>query len=76
MEADYGAQTRLFHSVRQRTLGGWIFSRDVLSDAGAASRTAAGVEPSWQGYSIASWTIMGEAETSSAAATRKWSRLA
>jgi len=52
MEADFGEQTRLFHFVRQGGMGA----------AAAKVGPSAGEAPSWQGYSVASWTTMGGKE--------------
>ena len=60
IEADYGTQTRLlpFRSAAGPWTAGFR-QRDVFSTAAAKVEPPAGLEPSWQGYSIASWTIMG-----------------
>jgi len=60
IEADYGTQTRLFHfgplpdAGRLDSSNATFFPPQV-----ATSEPPAGLEPSWQGHSIASWTIMG-----------------
>ena len=60
LEADYGTQTRLFHFGPPQSEGRLDYSNATFFP----SRTPmleppAGIEPSWQGYSVASWTIMG-----------------
>jgi len=73
--ADY-AQTRLFHFGPHR-LGGWIFFNATSFRRGALQvEPPAGVEPSWQGYSIASWTIMGGSGDFERGATRSGHDLA
>ena len=48
MEADFGNQTRLFH-----------FTKGVQPRGALKSEAPAGLEPSLQGYTTASWVIMG-----------------
>ena len=68
MEADYGTQARLFHFGPPADAGRLDFDNATfLPPQPTKVEPPAGVEPSWQGYSIASWTIRGAAETSSAA---------
>lgn len=60
MEADYGSQTRLFHFGPPPDAGQLDFGNATFVPPRAQKvEPPAGVEPSWQGHSIASWTIMG-----------------
>jgi hypothetical protein len=59
MDIDYGTQTRLFHfpapaqGPRNLSSGTYIPGETLKTDA------PAGTQPSWQGYSVASWNAMG-----------------
>ena len=60
MEADYGTQTRIFHfgpppDRGRLDYGNATFVPPLVTKV----EPPAGLEPSWQGYSMASWTIMG-----------------
>jgi len=60
MEADYGTQTRLFHFGPPPNAGQLNSTNATYLPPGVTKvEPPAGLEPSWQGYSIASWTIMG-----------------
>jgi len=60
MDADYGTQTRVFRFGPPADAGQMNFSNATYFPPQAAKvEPPAGVEPGWQGYSIASWTIMG-----------------
>ena len=60
MEADYGSQTRLFHFGPPPDPGQLDYGNATFFPPRPSKVEApAGVEPSWQGHSIASWTIMG-----------------
>lgn len=60
LEADYGTQTRLFHFGPPQDAGRLDFGNATFFPPQVTRvEPPAGVEPSWQGYSIASWTIMG-----------------
>jgi len=59
VEADYGTQTRLFHFGPPASEGRLDYSNATFFPSRAlAFQPPAGVEPSGQGYSIASWTIV------------------
>ena len=59
MEADYGTQTRLFVFGLPPEAGALNFVNATYFPPEPANvEPPAGLEPSWQGYSIASWTIM------------------
>jgi hypothetical protein len=63
MEADYGTQTRLFHFGPPANAGQLDYSNATYRLADMAKvEPPAGLQPSWQGYSIASWTIVGGSE--------------
>ena len=60
VEADYGTQTRLFRFGPQAGGGRLDYSNATFFPPQAqTAEPPPGVEPSWQGYSIASWIIMG-----------------
>ena len=60
MEADLGTQTRLFHFGPPPAAGRLDFSNATyVPPQPPRADPPAGLEPSWQGYSTASWTIMG-----------------
>jgi len=60
MEADYGTQTRVFHFGPPPDRGRLDYGNATFVPPQVQKvQPPAGVEPSWQGYSIASWTIMG-----------------
>jgi hypothetical protein len=60
VEADYGTQTRLFHFGPPADGGRLDYSNATFFPPQPAKvEPPAGVAPSRQGYSIASWTIMG-----------------
>ena len=60
VDADYGTQTRLFHFGPPADRGRLDYTNATLFPPQVQPVTPpAGVEPSWQGHSIASWTIMG-----------------
>jgi hypothetical protein len=60
VEADYGTQTRLFHFGPPADGGRLDYSNATFFPPQPAKvAPPAGVAPSRQGYSIASWTIMG-----------------
>ena len=60
MEADYGTQTRLFHFGPPPRGGQMNYGNATYIPPEAPKREVpAGLEPSWQGYSTATWLIMG-----------------
>lgn len=60
VEADYGSQTRLFHFGPPPDAGRLDYGNATFFPAQVPKvEPKAGVEPSWQGVSSASWTIMG-----------------
>jgi len=60
VEADFGTQTRLFHFAPPTPEGQISFQSGAYIPPEVPKMEAPpGTEPSWQGYSIASWTIMG-----------------
>ncbi len=60
VEADYGTQARVFHFGPPPDAGRMDFSNATLVPPQAPKvEPPAGLEPSWQGYSVASWTIVG-----------------
>ena len=60
LEADYGTQTRLFHFGPPQDSGRLDYSNATFfPPQPAKAAPPSGVEPSWQGYSIGTWTIMG-----------------
>jgi hypothetical protein len=60
VEADHGSQTRLFHFGPPPDPGRLDYGNATFFPPQARKVEAqAGIEPSWQGYSSASWTIMG-----------------
>jgi hypothetical protein len=60
IEADSGTQTRLFHFGPPPDPGRLDFGNATFVPPQVQKvEPPAGVEPSWQGYSMASWTIMG-----------------
>ncbi len=60
VDADYGTQTRVFHFGPPADPGRLDFFNATYFPAQPPNfEPPAGVEPSAQGYSIASWTIMG-----------------
>jgi len=60
IEADFGNQTRLFHFAPPQPEGRINFQNGSYVPADPVKvEVPPGTEPSWQGYSIASWTIMG-----------------
>jgi hypothetical protein len=60
VEADYGTQLRLFHFGPPTDQGRLDYSNATFFPSQPAKvEPPAGVAPSGQGYSIASWTIMG-----------------
>ena len=60
VDADYGTQTRLLHVGPPSDAGRLDSGNATFVPLRAPAVDApAGVEPSWQGYSSASWTIMG-----------------
>jgi len=60
LEADYGTQTRLFHFGPPADAGRLDYSNATFFPPQPAKvEPPAGVAPSGQGYSMASWTIMG-----------------
>jgi hypothetical protein len=60
VEADYGSQTRLLHFGPPPDPGRLDSQNATFFPAQPRKVEApAGTEPSWQGYSSASWTIMG-----------------
>ena len=60
LEADFGMQTRVFHFAPPPQGGSISFSSGAYVPPEIPKmELPAGLEPSWQGYSIASWTIMG-----------------
>jgi hypothetical protein len=60
VEADYGSQTRLFHFGPPPDPGRLDYGNATFFPPPVRKvEPQAGVEPSWQGVSSASWTIMG-----------------
>jgi hypothetical protein len=60
VDADYGTQTRLFRFGPPAGGGRLDYSNATFFPPQAqTAEPPPGVEPSWQGYSIASWTVMG-----------------
>jgi hypothetical protein len=60
IEADYGTQTRVFHFGPPPEAGQLNSTNATYIPPGVMNVTPpAGLEPSGQGYSIASWTILG-----------------
>jgi hypothetical protein len=60
LEADSGTQTRLFHFGPPADRGRLDYSNATLFPPQPVKvEPPAGVAPSWQGHSIATWTIMG-----------------
>jgi hypothetical protein len=60
VEADYGTQTRVFHFNPPPRAARLDYSNATVLPGEAAKLDApAGLEASWQGYSAATWTIMG-----------------
>ena len=60
VEADYGSQTRLFHFGPPPDPGRLDYGNATFFPAQVPKvEPKAGVEPSWQGVSSATWTIMG-----------------
>jgi hypothetical protein len=60
MEADFGTQTRVFHFAPPPRGGSINFTSGAYIPPEIPKvEPPAGLESSWQGYSIASWTIMG-----------------
>jgi hypothetical protein len=60
LETDYGTQTRLFHFGPPPRSGQINFTSGTYVPPEVTKvDVPAGTEPSWQGYSIASWTAMG-----------------
>ena len=60
IDADYGTQRRVFHFGPPADPGRLDFSNATFFPPQPQKvEPPPGVEPSWQGYSIASWTIMG-----------------
>ena len=60
IDADYGTQSRVFHFGPPADPGRLDFSNATFFPPQPQKvEPPPGVEPSWQGYSIASWTIMG-----------------
>jgi hypothetical protein len=60
IEADYGSQTRLFHFGPPPDAGRLDYGNATFFPPQARKvEPRAGIEPSWQGHSSASWTIMG-----------------
>jgi hypothetical protein len=60
LETDYGMQTRLFHFGPPPRGGQVNFSNGTYIPPEITKvEVPAGTQPSWQGYSIASWTAMG-----------------
>ena len=65
IDADYGTQTRVIHVGPPQDLGRLDYSNATLFPSQPQKfEPPPGVEPSWQGYSSASWTIMGGSGTS------------
>ena len=64
IEADFGTQTRLLHFGPPVTEGRLDYSNATFYPTRPPKlEPPAGVDPSWQGYSIAQWTIMGGTDT-------------
>jgi hypothetical protein len=62
VEADYGTQTRLFHFGPPQAQGRFEYSNATFfPPRSPKTEPPAGTEPSGQGYSIASWTVVGGA---------------
>jgi hypothetical protein len=60
LEADYGTQTRLFHFGPPPDSGRLDYGNATLFPPQAVKvLPPAGLAPSWQGHSLATWTIMG-----------------
>ncbi len=60
LESDYGTQTRLFHFAPPTPEGQINFQSGVYIPGEAPKvEPPPRLEPSWQGYSIAYWTVMG-----------------
>jgi hypothetical protein len=60
IDADYGTQTRLFHFGPPPDPGRLDYGNATFFPPQPVKlEPPAGVEPSWQGYSMAFWTIMG-----------------
>jgi hypothetical protein len=60
IDADFGTQTRLFHFPPLSEAARLDYGNATYFPAPAGkAETLAAVEPSWQGHSTASWTIMG-----------------
>src|SRR6266852_4709545 len=61
LEADAGAQTRLFH-IAPPPQGGQINYQSGMYTPAEVPKLEppAGLEPSWQGFSAASWTVLGD----------------
>lgn len=64
IEADYGSQTRTLHFGPPPDTGRLDYGNATFVPPRAANvEPPPGIEPSWQGYSIAAWTIMGGSGT-------------
>ena len=60
IDADFGTQTRLIHFVPPAREGKINFqSGDYVPGEPAKLEAPPGIEPSWQGYSAATWIAMG-----------------
>jgi hypothetical protein len=60
LEADFGTQTRLFHFVPPTPEGQISFQSGAYIPGEAPKmEPPPGTQASWQGYSIAQWTVMG-----------------
>ena len=60
IDADFGTQTRLIHFVPPPREGRINFqSGDYVPGEAAKLEPPPGIEPSWQGYSAATWIAMG-----------------
>jgi hypothetical protein len=60
VEADFGTQTRVLHFGPPVTEGRLDYSNATFYPARPPKlEPPANVEPSWQGYSVAQWTVMG-----------------
>ncbi len=60
IDADFGTQSRIFHFGPPADQGRLDYSNATLFPSQPQKlEPPAGVEPSWQGYSIGTWTIMG-----------------
>lgn len=57
VDADAGTQTRLFHFVPLPPAAG--FNAPAPEPLITMATVPAGEQPSWQGYSVARWTVMG-----------------